>query len=441
MLRTELERVWQHARTVRIENFGRNVSFAPANVKFPESAAELSDIVKNAGKVRVMGSRHSWSRAIVTDDTLVSLDRMKRVIHVDREANRVTVEAGIKLKELIVELENDGLALENLGSIADQSLAGAVSTGTHGTGRTYRCLADQVQSLALVDGSGEVRRLDREHPDFDAVVVGLGCFGIVYEMTLSVVPAFQMHFITDTARFDDVIEHLDDYTGAHDHFKMWWLVPTEDVIVFQQTHTQQPRNDSDFKRWFNDELLSVAVYRTCIALERIERKRLVPFVNRVLGGQVGRRNERICKSHVAFLTPVPPRHREAEWAFDYANARELLRDYRKLLLNSGHTYSFIQEIRFSRADDFWLSPGYGRDSIWLSLYNIDSEERWADQLRQIEQFARARDGRPHWGKEAVIDVEYLHAHFPRLREAVELARTYDPDARFVNRWLDGVFGD
>ncbi len=423
-----------------VRNYGRTWRFIPRAVERPRSTEELQALVRRARKLRAVGSGHSWSTGIITDDTLVSLDAMNRVIDVDEGARRVRVQAGIKLKDLIALLERRGLALANLGSIAEQSLAGAISTGTHGTGIAYRCLADQVESLSLVDGRGDVRRLYRDHPDFGAAVVGLGCFGVIHEITLSVVPTFQMHAVTDTARFDEVVQNLDQYLREYDHFKLWWLVPEDTVIVFKNKRTDAPRNDSDRMRWFKDEFLSVAVYRTLLTLQRVERKRLVPAVNRILGGQVGKRFERICKSHVGFLTPAPPTHREAEWAFDLADAKRLLKEYRALLLGSGHTFNFIQEIRFTRGDDFWLSPCHGRDTVWLSLYNIDSDARWDDQLRQFEAFARRHGGRPHWGKEARFDPDYLAAQYPKLADFDALMRAYDPDRKFANRWVDGIFG-
>lgn len=422
----------------KIVNFGKNVAFTPAHVAYPTSAEALQRLVRQAQKLRVMGSAHSWSRAIVTDQTLVSLDRMNRVLQVDEAGLRVTVQAGIKLKELIAALDRRGLALANLGSIAEQSIAGAISTGTHGTGLAFPCLAAQVVGLRLVDGQGNDRALQKGDPDFDAVVVGLGCFGVVYELTLSVVRAFQLHAITDLARWDEVVEHLDDYVSGFDHFKLWWLAPGDDVIVFKNQRTDAPRNDSDLLRWFKDDLLSVVVYRALLALERLDRPRLVPIVNRVLGREVGRRFERICKSHVGFLTPSPPVHREAEWAFDYAQAKPLLRAYRQLFLDSGHTFSFIQEIRFTQGDSFWLSPAYGRDTIWLSLYNIDSDARWDDQLRQFEAFAMRHGGRPHWGKEASFEPAYLEAHCPKLAAFRALVKSYDPEEKLVNPWAARV---
>ena len=424
----------------QVVNYGRNVAFAPAEIATPGSAAELREVVRRSARVRVMGSRHSWSRAIVTDDTLVSLERMTRIVAVDEATLQVTVQAGVTLRALIAELDRRGLALANLGSIDRQTVAGAISTGTHGTGLAFQCLAAQVVALRLVDGRGEERALRRGDADFDAVVVGLGCFGVVYEVTLQVVRSFQIHAITERAPFDDVVDRLDEHLRAYDHFKLWWLVPDDHVIVFKNRRTDAPRNDSDLVRWFKDELLSVAVYRSLVALQRLDRKRLVPLVNRLLGREVGKRYERICKSHVGFLTPDPPVHRETEWAFDLADAPRLLREYRRALLDSGHTYNFIQEIRFSRGDDFWLSPAYGRDSIWLGMYNMDSDERWADQLRAFEAFAVRNGGRPHWGKEAGFDPAYLRGQLPRLEDFRALAAQYDPDGKLANDWARRVLG-
>ncbi len=424
-----------------IRNFGNNVVFEPAHVASPRSAEELVAIMKGARKVRVMGARHSWSEAIVTDDTLVSLDEMRQLVELDKEKRVARVQAGMKLFELIAALEAEGMALENLGSISEQSIAGAIATGTHGTGIEFQCLASQVESLRLIDGEGNDRRYDKGEPDFDAVVVGLGSFGVVYEVTVRVVPCFQMHAITDVAPFDDVLARLDAYVRGHDHFKLWWLPPGNDVVLFQNRRTDEPRNDSDFQRWVKDELVAVVVYRSLLAIGKLNRKAFIPGINRFLTKTVSARFERICKSHVGFLTPVPPVHREGEWAFDYANAPRILAAYRKMLLESGHTFNFIQEIRFTKADPFWLSPGYGRDSMWLSLYNVDTDERWNQQLALVDAFAKEHGGRPHWGKEAHFDAAFLRAQYPKLADARALMCAHDPEGKLTNPWISRLFGE
>ncbi len=425
-----------------VRNFGKNVVFEPARVVSPKTVEELALLINGARKVRVMGARHSWSEAIVTDDTLISLDEMRQIIEIDKDKRVARVQAGIKLFELITQLEAQGMALANLGSISQQSIAGAIATGTHGTGIEFQCLASQVESLRLIDGQGEQRRYQKGELEFDAVVVGLaklGAFGVVYELTLRIVTSFQMHAITDVAPFDDVLARLDTYVRGHDHFKLWWLPPGDDVVLFQNRRTDAPRNDSDLQRWLTDELVAVVVYRSLVAIGKLHRKALIPRINRFLTKTVSARFERVCKSHVGFLTPVPPVHREGEWAFDYADAPRILAAYRALLLESGHTFNFIQEIRFTKADPFWLSPGYGRDSMWLSLYNIDNDERWSAQLALVDAFAKEHGGRPHWGKEARFDHAYLRAQYARMADARALMLANDPEGKLTSPWISRLF--
>lgn len=422
----------------KIINFGKTWSFSPKNIAYPTSASEISEIVKNAKKVRTMGSRHSWSKGIVSEDTLVSLDKMCQLGTVNKATNQVVVQAGITLKETIAQLEIQGYAFYNLGSINAQSIAGAISTATHGTGLGFQCLASQVESLKLIDGEGNNREFTKNDEAFNAIVTGFGSFGIVYEYLLNVVPCFQMHAITDNTTFDDLIENLDSYVKGYDHFKFWWLKPNDNVIIFKYNRTNEPRNDSDFGRWFNDEFVGVIAFRSFLALEKLSRK-LVPTLNNILTKTAGKLFDRICKSYVGFLTPVPPVHRETEWAFDYANAQQILKDYKEMLMNDGYEYSFVQEIRFTQADNFWLSPAYGRDSLWLSMYNVDSVANYDDQLMRFEKFARANGGRPHWGKEATLNAQYLNTQFEKIGQFQTLMKELDPQEKFVNNWIKKIF--
>ena len=422
-----------------MRNFGRNLRFAPRVVAKPASVDALIAVIRGARRLRAVGGAHSWSPAIVTDDTLVSLDRLRAVIAVDRGRRQITVEAGMRLYELNRHLDRVGLALANLGSIDSQSVAGAIATGTHGTGRAWPCLSAQVARLELIDGRGERVVLARGEPDFDGAVVGLGALGVVHAVTLDVVDAFRLHDVTGLAKLDDVIEQLDDHLAANDHFKLWWTVPADDAIVFRYRRTDLPSNDRAVRRWLKDRVLAVAVYRSLVTLGHASGRRWIPAINRFLTRQVGRPLERITPSHIGYLTPVPPVHRESEWAFDLRDAQPLLRAYRRLLSDAGHTYNFVQEIRFSKADELWLSPGYRRDSIWLSLYNID-RRGWGDQLARFEAFARAHGGRPHWGKEATFAPDYLRTQYPRLDDFARLAARHDPDGKFRNPWLDAILG-
>lgn len=422
-----------------MRNYGGNVRFTPRRFAAPRSVDELVRLVRESRHLRAVGAAHSWSPAIVTDDTLVSLDRMRGVISLDRDARQVTVQGGMRLRELNAYLDRQGLALANLGSIDSQSVAGVIATGTHGTGRNFRCISAQVARLELVDGTGRSVTLDRAHPDFAGAVVGLGALGIVHAVTFDVVDAFRLHDRTRLELFDDLVERLDEHVAAADHFKIWWFVPHRKAIVYRFNRTDRPANDSALRRWIKDRVLSVAMYRSLLAVGHLSGRRWIPAINAFLNSQAGRTLDRIAPSHIGFLTPIPPVHDEAEWAFDVNDARPLLREYRRLLPDGGHSYNFIQELRFSKADDLWLSPAYQRDSIWLSLYNID-RTNWRQQLAKFEAFAREHGGRPHWGKEATIDRDYLRGQYPRLDDFAALVARYDPERKFRNAWLDRILG-
>jgi L-gulonolactone oxidase len=422
-----------------VRNYGGNVRFTPRARALPRDVDELARIVREAKRVRAVGAAHSWSPAIVTDDTLVSLDRMRGVMQLDRAAKQITVQGGMRLRELNQHLDREGLALANLGSIDSQSVAGVIATGTHGSGKAFRCLSAQVARLELIDGTGRNVTLERGHPDFAGAVVGLGALGIVHAVTFDVVDAFRLHDTSGTASFAETIEQLDEHLAAHDHFKVWWLVPHEEAVVFRYQRTDRAANDSALRRWFKERVIAVAVYRTLLVVGHASGRRLIPRINGFLTREAGRKLNRVVESHIGFLTPIPPVHAEAEWAFDVTDAKPLLREYRRLLPDGGHSYNFIQELRFSKADELWLSPAYQRDTIWLSLYNID-RKNWPAQLAKFEAFARAYGGRPHWGKEATIDREYLRGQYARLDEFAALAARYDPERKFRNAWLDSILG-
>jgi len=420
-----------------IRNFGGNLRFRPRRVVRPRTVAELAGVIRESSKLRAVGAAHSWSPAIVTPDTLVSLDRMRSVIELDRARGQITVQGGMRLRELNAYLDARGLALANLGSIDSQAVAGVIATGTHGTGGAFRCLSTQVARLQLIDGTGREVVLARGEPDFDGAVVALGALGIVHAVTFEVVPAFRLHDVTCLERFEDVIERIDEHVAGCDHFKLWWFAPSEQSVVFRYRRTDAPANDSATRRWIKDRVIGVAVYRSLLAAGHLSRRRWIPAINRFLTNQAGKPLDRIAPSHVGFLTPVPPVHAESEWAFDLADAKSLLREYRRLFVDGSHTFNFLQEIRFTRADELWLSPAYRRDSLWLSLYNID-RRGWSEQLARFEAFARAHGGRPHWGKEATFDRAYLRGQYARLDDFAELAARYDPDHKFRNAWLDGI---
>lgn len=187
-------------------------------------------------------------------------------------------------------------------------------------------------------------------------------------------------------------------------------------------------------RFLKDDVISVLMYRFLVFIGKLNRKKFIPSINRFLTKVGGKHFERICKSYIGFLTPLPPVHLETEWAFDSKDAQQLLREYKSILLQQGHTYNFVQEVRFTKADDFWLSPAYKRDTVWLSMYNMDTNQHWEIQLKYFEAWAIKNGGRPHWGKEATLNAAYLERQYKMLPQFRTLVNKYDPGKKFMNNW-------
>lgn len=418
-------------------NWGRNILKSTPLFAQPESEAEIVELIRKHRKIRVVGTGHSWSALCESEELLINLDHYNKILTIDKKAMTATVQAGIKLHQLNELLDKEGLALINLGSIAQQSVAGAISTGTHGSGIGFQCLASQVLEFTLIKADGEKIRLKQGEELFQAAIVNLGCLGLISEMTLQIRDAFQLHDQTYTLPFDEVIEHIDEYIYSHDHFKLWWLPPSKDVVVFTYKRTQEPRNDSRLRQFFKDELLSVLAFRTLVKVGNLVNK-WRPAINRLLTSQMKGPLDRIEKSYRVFNVPEPPVHRETEWAFDVSRAKELLGTYREAFSNGTFTFNFIQEIRFTKGDDFWLSECYGRDSIWIGAYNHE-DKQWPSILEQFERFAKPFEGRPHWGKEFNVRRDYLETQYPKYADFMRVKKELDPEGKFSNALTDALF--
>lgn len=423
----------------RFLNWAQNESCTAQNYFQPETEEELIQLVKNSRKIRVVGTGHSWNSICLQPETLINLDHYNKVIELDKEKLQLRVQPGIKLWQLNEWLDKQGLALKNLGSISRQSLAGAISTGTHGSGINYQILASQIEAFTLIKANGEklVLHKERDKDLFNMSVVNLGCLGIISEITLNIVPAFNLADHTTAVSYNEAVEKLEQLVNTTDHFKMWWFPHTDCMVLYRYTRTNDKANDSRLRQWFMDEFVSVNIYRLLLRVGTLNRK-WRKFINGQLIQNFKKPLSRIEKSYKVFNVPEPPLHREVEWAFDLSVAKKLLHDYRQLIDASPHLINFIQEIRFTKADDFALSGCYGRDTIWLGAYNADNFG-WKELMDDFEVLAKKYNGRPHWGKEFTRDKAYLKSVYPNYEAFKELRSNLDPDGKFVNQYISEIF--
>jgi L-gulonolactone oxidase len=359
---------------------------------------------------------------------------MARVLDVDGEL--VRVEAGMSLYRLSRELHLRGLALANLGDIDVQSVAGALATGTHGTGARLPNLSAQVEGMELVLGDGSERELTGGDL-LRAARIGLGALGVVAAVTLRCVPAFRLHAVDAPAPLEDVLASLDERADAADHFEFWTFPHSPLALTRTNTRTEAPREAPDRKReWLEDVLVDNHVFGL---FNRGARRfpAAIPWLNRTMARAASRR-ERVDWSFRVFASPRLVRFFEMEYAIPRSCAADAVRGAREIL--ERYPVSFPIELRFAAGDDALLSPAHGRDSAYVAVHLFEGMP-WEAPFREVEALMSSYGGRPHWGKWSFLGVEELAPRYPEWAAFQAARDELDPERRFANEWVRRVLGD
>jgi L-gulono-1,4-lactone dehydrogenase len=410
---------------------------APARHLRPVDRAQVCEAVASAAHVRVAGSGHSFTAGVLTDDTLLSLDRLDRVLDADPAAGLVRVEAGITLAALNTALEGHGLALPNLGDIDAQTLGGALATATHGTGLRHPNLSAQVEAVELVLGRGAMRTLTGADGDLlRAARVGLGTLGVVVAVTLRCVPAFALHGVDRPEPLEDVLADLKERAERHEHFEFWTFPHSDLALTRTNNPTDAPPSPPGRAReWLGEVLVDNGAFE---AVCRIGRRfpRAIPALNRV-ASRTATKRERVDRSHRVFASPRLVRFTEMEYALPRARAEEAVRAVKEIL--ERHPISFPLELRFAAGDDGLLSPAYGRDSAYLAVHAYTGMP-WEAPFREVEALLAGWDGRPHWGKRSFFAAPELAPRYPGWAAWQAARAELDPNGVFTNRWAQHVLG-
>lgn len=422
-------------------NWAGNVTATAQVVARPSSTAEVVDLVRTHERLKVVGAGHSFTPIAATDGALVHLDRMSRIVSADVASGLVRVQAGISLRRLNRALDAFGLALPNLGDVDPQSVAGATSTGTHGTGAKRFGIAKAIAAVQLVTADGTVHEVDASHPWFDAVRVGLGALGVITEVTLQCVPAFLLHAREEPASLSSVLADLDALVDGNDHFEFYWFPHTDKALTKRNNRVPEGTAAAPLPRWrhaLDDEFLSNTVYERVQRLA-LARPSLIPRINTLSGSLLGAR-QYTDASHRVFVSPRRVRFRESEFALPRAAATAAIGEIQRWFATSGELVSFPIEVRFTAADDIWMSTGHGRDSVYIAVhqYHRTDPTRYFAAMQEI---FTAHEGRPHWGKMHTLDAEYLRGVYPRFDDFRAVRDEADPQRRFTNAYLRQVLGD
>ncbi len=406
--------------------------------------AEVRRAADLASTVKMAGTGHSFTGIARPEHTLLRPQRLSGVVAVDRDAMTVTALAGTQLKVLNAELERLGLSLHNMGDIAEQTLAGAISTGTHGTGGVAAGLGAQVVGLELVTGTGDVVRATlEENPDvLDLARVGLGALGVLTAITFAVEPLFCLQADERPMGWDEALESFDEMTAEAHHVDLYWFPHTDRVLTKRNTRLDIEVGEAEpLPRWrhrLDDEFLSNTVFGAQTALLN-HVPRAIPAANRLASRLLGARTYSDV-AHRVFTSERRVVFREMEYAVPRAAGLEALREVRRALDRSRLRVSFPIEVRVARADDVPLSTASGRDSLYLAFHTHRRADHTA-YFALMEPIVRDHDGRPHWGKLHTMRADDLAERYPRFEEFLAMRDRLDPQRVFANDHLRRVLGD
>jgi FAD-linked oxidoreductase len=434
----------RHRREAGWRNWAGDERCAPAAVEHPASIGELSAAIARARerelRVRVAGTGHSFSDIACTDGLMLTLGRLARVLDVDRSAGLVRVQAGITIHELSRALDAHGLALENVGDVDTQTLAGAISTATHGTGARLRNLSSQVSELTLMlaDGSTLVCSPERDAEVFRAARVGLGALGVIAEVTVRCVPAFTLHGIDAPAPLGETLARFEELALGNDHFE-FFVFPHADMALTRTNNRSErpPRPRGRVSAYANDVLLTNHAFELiCRAGRRFPSQ--IPRLNRLVTKLAGS-SQRVDRSAAIFASPRLVRFTEMEYALPREHTPAAVRRVMELVERRGFAVPFPIEARTAAPDDALLSTAAGRETGFVAVHMYRGMQ-WEPYFRAVEAIMDELDGRPHWGKRHFQTAATLRARYPEWDTFAAVRARLDPAGRFANDWTERVLG-
>lgn len=423
-------------RVIPWKNWSGGQSCTPSVRVAPSGEAELAEIVKgSAAPIRAVGAGHSFSGLVPTEGTLLSLDRMSGLVRADAAAGRATFKAGTRLGATGAALAENGLALENMPDINKQTIAGAISTATHGTGSDIGSLSTFVEGMRLMTASGEAIDIDAgKTPElFQAARVSLGALGIVTETTLAARPLYKLKRRTWTAPVEEMLEQAPELWAKHRNFEFYYIPYSGMTIGIvndetDEAETPEPVNEDD------DGLRQLQQLQDWLGWSPSARRWVI---QKILGGMEP--EERVDYSHKTLSTERNVRFNEMEYHLPREAGPEALKEIIEAIETNDVEVFFPIEFRTVAPDDIWLSPFYRRESCSIAVHRYH-EEDYTPYFSLIEPIFRKHEGRPHWGKLNTLKAEDFAGLYPKWNDFLEVRAELDPEGKFLNPYLRDVFG-
>jgi FAD-linked oxidoreductase len=415
-------------------NWSGSVAARPARLAAPRSEDELAQLVREADKLRVVGAGHSFMPLCETEGTLIQLAELDSPVELAADGRSAWAPGGWSLKRVAEALWALGRSLPNQGDVDPQSLAGAIATGTHGTGESLGSLSSFARAFRLVLADGSVVECSRDsQPElFEAQRLSLGLLGVATRVRIDVLPAYRLEQRIERVRLDEVCERFADIAQRHRHAE-FFVFPYSDQVILKTLHPtddETPLRPS--RRDGNEERQWQRVCDICHAL---------PFATgwiqrRVMGSIRGSR--RVGPAHQIFPSERRVRFEEMEYELPRAAGFPALREAIRWIRQRKLAVIFPFEFRWTAADDIWLSPFNREPCASISIHQY-ARRPWQPVFHDTEPLFRAHGGRPHWAKRHTLAARDVFELYPRAREFCAIRRTVDPHGKFTNEHLTRLF--
>jgi FAD-linked oxidoreductase len=412
-------------------------------IEKPSSNAEVVALIKRAvnsqQRVKVVGSGHSFTGIAVPDEVMVDLARMNQILNVDHANGLITVQAGIVLSDLNAQLELHQLSMPNLGDVTYQTLAGALSTSTHGTGLQRTGLAAQIRSFKIISASGELLFCDPQHNSevFHCGRVSLGALGVITEVTLNVVPAFNLRAVEQPMRISHVLDNFPQLITDNDFFEFYWVPHTKWALT-KANNVSADAIDSPgrFATWYNKMFMENYAFGMLCRVGRLF-PRLIPRLATILpsSGRV----EYVNVSHRIFSSKRLVKFYEMEYSIPLDALVPALREVMQMVDDRGFRISFPVEVRCTGSDDIPFSTSTGRRSAYIAVHMFKGSE-YDEYFSAVETILRKYEGRPHWGKIHNLNANDISSLYPEYQRFIEVRNQLDPEGVFTNDYLRRVLG-
>jgi L-gulonolactone oxidase len=427
----------------RWTNWAGEQSCEPAAIEVPATLEELQQVVARAAsagrRVRVSASGHSFSDCALTDDVMIRLDRLTKPLDSDSGSGLFKVEGGVVLRDLNRMLDEGGVAFENLGDIDRQSVAGSISTGTHGTGERFQNMSAQIAAIELVSADGSLVSVDGSDLDLlRAARVSLGALGVIYSVTVRTVPAYTLNRVDSPRPLAETLDRFDQLNAGTDHFE-FYVFPHTDIALCRESRRtdESPPPKSRPLVYAQEVMLENWVGRLFAAgIRRFPAQ--APRLARIASAGVGR-STKVDASYKVFASERHIRFTEMEYAVPREHGREMVERVLEVAGNPDLGVAWPIEVRFVAADDAFLSPSHERDTCYVAVHQ-DRKLDWGTYFRDVEAIAREYGGRPHWGKRHFRTAADLEPLYPRWAEFQAIRARLDPAGTFANDYTDRVLG-